>query len=95
MKTYDAVVSVIAVSVLAISAEYHRSLVKERNATILDLYAQMAALRARADDVRFERKIAKLDVQIAEENAKRLATERDAARTKAKETPSAPPPAAE
>ena len=95
MKTYEAVVSVIAVSVLAISAEYHRSLVKERDAKICELFAQMAALRASADDVRFERQIAKLDAQIAEENAKRLATERDAALTKAKETPSAPPPAAE
>ncbi len=94
MKSFVTYLSVAVAALLAISAQYQRSVVKERDATIRDLIAQVAALRASADESRSEHQIAKRDAEVAEENTKRLAAERDAALATIKEAPAATSPAA-
>ncbi len=89
MKSVVTYFSLAVAALLAISAQYQRSVVNERDATISDLFAQLAALRASADESRSERQIAKLYAEVAEENTKRLAAERDAALAKIKESPAA------
>ena len=69
--------------------------VSARDAELAALRAEVAAMRTAPKQIETALKKATEDAQTAEENAKRLATERDAALAKAKEAPAATTPAAE
>ena len=69
--------------------------VSARDAELAALRAEVAAMRTAPKQIETALKKATEDAQTAEENAKRLATERDAALAKAKEAPAATPAAAE